>query len=155
MDSSGWNKAQRWRQECSRVTRLAQWQAHTCCTATAEEATSPGCWSTEYHLAMYEYLGGNHWITISTLKCPPAVVCVYDSLHYQLSPSVKKTVADLLQTKKEHIIIQYMNTQVQEGGSDCGLFAIATATTLSWGGSSWLGIWLIGGTHFSGKHISL
>ena len=82
---------------------------------------------------MYEYLGGNHWITISTLKCPPAVVCVYDSLHYQLSPSMKKTVADLLQTKKEHNIIQYINTQVQEGGSDCGLFAIATATTLCHG----------------------
>ena len=43
---------------------------------------------------------------------------------------MKKTVADLLQTKKEHNIIQYINTQVQEGGSDCGLFAIATATTL-------------------------
>jgi len=78
-------------------------------------------------------LGGNHWITISTLKCPPAVVCVYDSLHYQLSPLVKKTVADLLQTEKEHIIIQ--STQVQEGGSDCGLFAIATATTLCHGES--------------------
>ena len=27
-------------------------------------------------------------------------------------------------------IIHYMNTQIQEDGNDCGLFAIATATTL-------------------------
>ena len=37
---------------------------------------------------------------------------------------VKKTIPDLLQ------IIHYMNPQIQEGGNDCGLFAIATATTL-------------------------
>jgi len=54
-------------------------------------------------------------------------------INYQPSPLVKKTVADLLQTEKEHIINHYMNTQVQEGGSDCGLFAIATATTLCHG----------------------
>jgi len=57
--------------------------------------------------------GGNHWITISTLICPPAVVGVYDSLHYQLSPLVKKTIADLLQTEKEHI--HYMSTQLSRG----------------------------------------
>ena len=39
----------------------------------------------------------------------------------------EKTIADLLQTEKEHAIIHYMNTQ---GGNDFGLFVIATATTL-------------------------
>ena len=43
---------------------------------------------------------------------------------------VKKTIADLLQTEKEHAIVHYMNTQIQEGGNDFGIFVIATATTL-------------------------
>ena len=39
-------------------------------------------------------------------------------------------------------IIHYMNTQIQEGGNDCGLFAIATAChyIMPWGGPSWLGV---------------
>ena len=44
-------------------------------------------------------------------------------------PICEKTIADLLQTEKEHAIVHYMNTQIQEGGKDFGLFAIATATT--------------------------
>ena len=39
-------------------------------------------------------------------------------------------------------ILHYMNTQIQEGGNDCGLFAIATAChyIMPWGGPSWLGV---------------
>jgi len=39
-------------------------------------------------------------------------------------------------------IIHYMNTQIQEGGNDCGLFAISTAChyIMPWGGPSWLGV---------------
>ena len=46
---------------------------------------------------------------------------------------VKKTIADILQTD-----FHYMNTQIQEGGNDCGLFAIATAChyIMPWGGPS-------------------
>lgn len=75
----------------------------------------------------------NHWITIPTFKCPPAVVCVHDNLQYQLSSLVKKTIADLLQTEKERIIIHYTNIKLQKGGNDCGLFTIATATSLCHG----------------------
>ena len=42
-------------------------------------------------------------------------------------------IADLLQTEKKHIVIEHMNTQLQKGGDDCGLFAIAAATALCHG----------------------
>ena len=80
-------------------------------------------------------IGSNHWITISTYGCPPSVVRIYDSLHYPISLSVKKTIADLLHTKEEVIVIEVMNVQLQKGGDDCGLFAITMATTLCNGGN--------------------
>ena len=60
---------------------------------------------------------------------------ICDSLHYPTSLSVKKTIADLLHTKEEVIIIEIMNVHLQKGGDDCGLFAIAMATTLCNGGN--------------------
>ena len=72
----------------------------------------------------------NHWITISTVGCVPGLVNVYDSLHLRLPTSLKCTIADLLHTNEGSILVQYMHMQDQGGGSDCGLFAIATATTI-------------------------
>ena len=72
-------------------------------------------------------LGDNHWITISTLGCTPGTVIVYDSLNLRLSKSLKNIVADLIHTSNSTIVIKYANMQYQRGGSDCGLFAIATA----------------------------
>ena len=75
-------------------------------------------------------LGRSHWITVSTIGCRPGQVKVYDSLHMNLTSSVKKTLAELLQAKSKKITIEYMDTQIQKGSCDCGLFAIATATAL-------------------------
>ena len=55
---------------------------------------------------------------------------MYDSLHSQITSSMKKTIASLLQTKKMHIIIKHVNTQLQKGGDVCSLFSIAMTTTL-------------------------
>ena len=46
---------------------------------------------------------------------------------------MKTLVADLLQTNKKHINLEYANVQQQEGGSDCGVLAIAIATALCYG----------------------
>lgn len=72
----------------------------------------------------------NHWLTISTLGCPPDTVRVYDSMNCSLSASMKKLIADLLHTASKAITIEYINVQQQRGGSDCGLFSIANAHTL-------------------------
>ena len=75
-------------------------------------------------------LANNHWITVSTVGCVPGVVNVYDSLHLGLSSSLKRTIANLLHTSKPTIFIQQPRMQQQTGRSDCGLFAVATATAI-------------------------
>lgn len=61
------------------------------------------------------------------------MVPFYDSLHLKLSNLTKKVLADLLMTKKKAITVTYSNVQFQNGGSDCGLLAIAFATSLCLG----------------------
>ena len=75
-------------------------------------------------------LSKSHWITISTLNCQPGTVHVYDSMQLGLNSSLKRIVADLMFYKGKKITIKYMHIQQQKGASDCGLFAIATATAL-------------------------
>ena len=72
----------------------------------------------------------NHWILISTVNCPPSTVDVYDSMHLSLSMRLKKLVADLLQAPSKEITIRYRDVQWQSGGSDCGIFAVAFATSI-------------------------
>lgn len=76
---------------------------------------------------------GNHWICLSSTRCQPSTVYVYDSLHGKLDAHTKKVVADLMQSKADQIEIRYADVQRQSGGSDCGLFALAFATTLCFG----------------------
>ena len=78
-------------------------------------------------------VGGNHWITTSTIGCEAGSITIYDSLHLKLSNLTKKIVADLLMTEKKAITVTYSNVQFQNGGSDCGLFTIAFATSLCLG----------------------
>lgn len=76
---------------------------------------------------------GNHWICLSTMRCQPSTVYVYDSLHGKLDAHTKKVVADLMQSKENQIEVRYADVQRQSGASDCGLFALAFATTLYFG----------------------
>lgn len=73
---------------------------------------------------------GCHWITVSTIGCPPASINVYDSSHGKLSSFTKKVVADLMMTKVTAISVHYIDVQRQSGGSDCALFALAFAADL-------------------------
>ena len=71
--------------------------------------------------------GGNHWITIS---CPPATVMIYDSLYSKIPRHTKEQICALLNTKKAHINMVFVNVQSQNNAYDCGVFAIAFATAL-------------------------
>eukprot|EP00731_Ephydatia_muelleri_P010481 Em0005g1067a len=74
---------------------------------------------------------GNHWITVSTVGCSSGVVQVFDSSHHlKLSHSLRCIIADMLQASKDSIVLEYIKMQEQSGASDCGLFAIATATAI-------------------------
>lgn len=76
---------------------------------------------------------GNHWVCVSTVGCPPSTIKVYDSLHGDLDAHTKKLVADLMQSKQQHINVCYANVQRQSGTNNCGLCAIAFATSLCFG----------------------
>ena len=76
----------------------------------------------------------NHWITISNIGCDDNHIKVYDSLYRGIPKSGRSTflaaVALLLNTSKSDMTIEWVDTVKQSGGSDCGLFAIATAVCL-------------------------
>lgn len=46
---------------------------------------------------------------------------------------MKAQAAALLETEFPAICLQFMNVQMQVGGYDCGLFAVAFATALAFG----------------------
>ena len=52
-----------------------------------------------------------------------------------LSPALKRQIAARLATKEHKISVHFMDVQMQAGGSDCGLFAIAFSTSLCYGQS--------------------
>ena len=78
-------------------------------------------------------VSGNHWITISTIGCEASTLNVYDSMHGNLPTSAQRLVADLVQCREHAIKVQYIDVQWQSGGTDCGLFALAFATSLCGG----------------------
>ena len=74
-----------------------------------------------------------HWITISTIGSPHPTVSVYDSMFRSAGTHVKAQVASLIHTQASDIVLDFMTVQMQSGGADCGLFAIANATALAFG----------------------
>ena len=74
-----------------------------------------------------------HWNTISTIGMKPAEVQVFDSLYTCIPIMAKAQIANILATDKATIKLYFMDVQMQSGGCDCGLFAIAFATALVFG----------------------
>ena len=72
----------------------------------------------------------SHWFNVSTIGCKPGIVQVYNSASKHTPHRTKEEIAALLNTTKDSIPLQYMSVKHQNGGSDCGLFALAFATAL-------------------------
>ena len=71
---------------------------------------------------------------VSNLSCPPGVVNIYDSMpNCALYSRTKRHIACILMTREKSIKVQFIDVQIQSGGSDCGLFALAFATSLCFG----------------------
>ena len=51
-----------------------------------------------------------------------------DSMHGELSPQQKVVVANLPHCSKDIVRVKVCNVQLQMGGNDCGLFALANVT---------------------------
>jgi hypothetical protein len=75
-------------------------------------------------------VSNNHWIVPSTIGCQPISIKIYDSLNGYLPSSITMVVCNLLMTTDKIITVTYVNVQYQIGASDCGLFALAFATSL-------------------------
>ena len=75
----------------------------------------------------------NHWICVSTVDCPQGTINIYNSLYKTISKDTTKQVCALLHRETDAISLHAMDSQIQDGASDCGLFAIATATALCHG----------------------
>ena len=80
---------------------------------------------------------GNHWITVSNIGNPKDTITIYDSLYGDINPSYKakflRQIAYMVMATSSQITLQWADTQKQKGTSDCGLFAIAAATSLCYG----------------------
>ena len=74
--------------------------------------------------------GHGHWLTISTIGVNYPEVSVYDSMYPSTSTNAKNQIASLLATDHNQITLHYLDVQMQSGGYDCGLFAVAFATSL-------------------------
>ena len=81
------------------------------------------------------HTGSDHWLVITTIGTKHPEVLVYDSLYATVGDHVKSQIASLLCTQDHAIQLKFVNVVKQAGGFDCGVFAIAYATTLCLGES--------------------
>lgn len=72
------------------------------------------------------HVGANHWMTVVATN--ETTVLVYDSMFRCVGTCVSMQSASMLQCTEDYVQFRVENTQIQEGGADCGLFAIAFAT---------------------------
>ena len=78
---------------------------------------------------------GSHWITVSNVKALDITnqVTVYDSAFQDLPEDEGMVIASLVDIEGNILHVQLANVQMQRNTHDCGLFAIANATTLAFG----------------------
>ena len=57
-------------------------------------------------------------------------VYIYDSYYVCVNHAIKNQIAALLAISEKEIKLKFMDIQIQSGGYDCGLFAIANAAVL-------------------------
>ena len=77
------------------------------------------------------HVGENHWSTVVAVD--HTTVKLFDSMFRCVGTCVSQQTASMLQSNESHISFHIENAQIQEGGVDCGLFAIAFATEFCFG----------------------
>ena len=74
---------------------------------------------------------GNHWLTVLTVGCQPGSVNIYDSIRSISVPTrTKEQISTIMFAQQKAITLVFQPVQSQHGSSDCGLFALAFATSL-------------------------
>ncbi len=72
----------------------------------------------------------NHWVCASNMLSSPGVVEVFDSMPAVVTSTLTTQIAAIIKHKEPEFRLRFINVQHQSGGSDCGLFAIASAVAL-------------------------
>jgi len=72
----------------------------------------------------------SHWLTISTVGCPADNVNVYCSMQQWPSERCFKAIMSYLKFTGNTVVARLANVSKRDGGSDCGLYAIAYAEML-------------------------
>ena len=76
----------------------------------------------------------HHWVIASTVKAAPGVVIVVDSLFKSIDKETKSIILNLFQPNiVSEPMIKLVRSQQQKSSKDCGVFAIAMATTIALG----------------------
>ena len=91
-----------------------------------------------YSIAKSEFIqimntGKHHWVTVSNINCNDEEIHVYDCASGSPTSSLLNQIASIVCTPKDIIKLTYVDVQMQQGCDDCGLFAIAFATSLARG----------------------
>ena len=93
--------------------------------------------------------GEKHWLSTSNVKSTTksvydGTVKIYDSTWSQQStPSLTtiQSICSFLKSPAKRLLLEYVDIPRQENGSDCGVYALANATELAFGGNPQLCIW--------------
>ena len=72
--------------------------------------------------------GQGHWLAISKIGTSHPV---YDSMYPSAGTLVKAKIVTILHTVYPAITLQFMDVQMQAGGYNCGLFAVAFFVSLA------------------------
>ena len=85
---------------------------------------------TNDHALQVLHSRGDHWIVAITIGCNPGNVRVYASL----DDGTHETVQRVFGGCTSFLQVTTMNEPKQQGGTDCGVFAIAVCTCFAFGG---------------------
>ncbi len=76
------------------------------------------------------HIHSSHWVALKVIGND---ICMYDSSYTSLSKYTLESVAKLVRCRERALTIKLMNTAKLFGSADCGLFALATLTSLALG----------------------
>ena len=85
-------------------------------------------WNTTIEGIQIVHSCGDHRIVVSSLECAKDEVHVYDSVYEEVDDDTRTVIHNLF--GPERVRISMVEMQKQRGPDDCGLFAIAVATSL-------------------------
>ena len=69
----------------------------------------------------------DHWVVISNVYCSGTELSLYDTIYNDIDDSTMALIRSMF---KEDVTVTVAQVQKQQGHVDCGVFSVATATSL-------------------------